>query len=177
MPWKENRFKATITKSVLGMANTKDGGWIIMGKEKQPNETFNAVGMSQSDYDSFDSDAVKDFVKDYADPYVSLSVNKLEYAQKKFVVLRIEEFDSIPAICKRDWGNILHRGKIYTRSRGKPETIEVPGQSEMREIIDMAVEKKIREFYERISRVGLRHLIPSEPRDKEQFDKQREDLL
>jgi len=177
MSWEENRFKATITKSILGMANIRDGGWIVIGKEEQSDGTFIAIGMDQSDFDSFNSDAVRDFVKDYADPYVNLSVHKVDHAQKKFVIIRIEEFDTIPVICKRDWGNILHRGKMYTRSRGKPETIEVPGQTEMREIINMAVEKEIRRFYERLSRIGLPPLIPSKPSDKELFDKQREDLL
>jgi len=176
-PWRENRFKATITKSILGVANIRDGGWIVIGKEEQPDGTFDAVGMSEPDFDSYDSDSVKDFVKDYADPYVNLSVHKVPHAQKKFLVIRIEEFDTIPVICKRDWGNILHRGKMYTRSRGKAETIEVPGQTEMREIINMAVEKELRRFHERLSRVGLQPLIPSEPEDKELFDKQREDLL
>jgi len=179
--WGENRFKAKITKSILGMANIRDGGWILIGKEEQPDGTFIATGMNQSDFDSFNSDVVRDFVKDYADPYVNLSVHKIVHAQKKFVIIRIEEFDTIPVICKRDWGNILHRGKIYTRSKGKPETIEVPGQTEMREIINMAVEKEIRHFYERISHAGLqvraRSFISSEPSDKELFDKQREDLL
>jgi len=177
MSWEINEFKATITKSILGMANIRDGGWIVIGKEEQADGTFKATGMNQSDFDSFDSDAVKDFVKEYADPYVNFSVHKINHAQKKFVLIRVEEFDTIPVICKRDWGDILHRGKIYTRSRGKPETIEVPSQTEMREIINMAVEKEIRRFYERLSHVGLSPSIPTKPSDNELFDNQIEDLL
>lgn len=177
--WQEDEFKAKITKTALGMANMRDGGWIVIGKEERSDGTFEKVGMIQSDYDSYDSDDVKDFVKEYADPYVSLSIQKHVYDQKKFVVIRIQEFDNTPIICKRDWGGILHRGKMYTRSRGKPETVEVPSQTEMREIIDMAVDKEYRKFFERLSNVGLLRLVtvPSEPRDEELFDEQHEGIL
>ena len=37
--FKENEFKAKITKTILGMANIKDGGWIVIGKRKQEDET------------------------------------------------------------------------------------------------------------------------------------------
>lgn len=178
MSWQEEGFKATIAKSIQGMANKRDGGTIIIGKEEQPKGTFSPIGMSQSDFDSFDSDTMKDFVKDYADPYVNFSVHKIILGGRKFVVIRIEEFERTPVICKKDWGDILHRGKVYTRSRGKPETIEVPSQTEMREIIDMAVEKEFRHFYERLSHVGIEIPILHRPqdKDKELFDKQREDL-
>lgn len=178
-PWKDKKFKAKITKSILAMANLKDDGSIIVGKEKESDGTYKAVGMIQSDYDSYDSDPVKDFVKDYADPYVNLSVLKPEHNHRKFVVIRIEEFDTSPVVCKMDYGNIMHRGKIYTRSRGKPETIEIPSETEMREIIDMAVNKEMRKFIKRLSDLELIRLVvePSKPQDKEKFDKQLEGIL
>jgi len=179
MPWKEDRFKAEITKTVLGMTNIRDGGWIVIGKEQRSDGTFENVGMSQSDYALYDSDNIKDFVKEYADPYVVLSVQKPVHDQKRFVVIRVQEFDETPIICKRGWGNILHRGKIYTRSRGKPETIEVPSHTEMQEIIDMAVDKGSKKFVARLFRLGLLPLVtvPSEPQDADLFNKQLTGLL
>lgn len=178
-PWKEKEFKAKITKSILAMANLKDGGWIVVGNEEQSDGTYKAVGMSQSDYDSYDSDSVKDFAKDYADPYVNISVLKLEHDNKKFVLIRIEEFDVSPVICKRAYGDIMHRGKIYSRSTGKPETIEVPSETEMREIINMAVDKKMRQHIKWLTDLGLIPLVAeeSEPEDTEKFDKQLEGII
>jgi predicted HTH transcriptional regulator len=177
--WEDGRFKAIVTKSILGMANIRDGGWIVIGKEEQSDGAFYAAGMSQSDYESYDPDSVKDFVKEYADPNVNVSVLKTEHEQKNFVLVQIEEFENIPVICKRAYDDVLHRGRIYTRSRGKPETIEVPSQTEMREIIDMAVEKQTRDFVGRLSRLGL--LRPGEeirtPTDEEAFGKQLEGVL
>lgn len=172
--WQDNRVKAKITKSILAMANLRDGGWIVSGKQEHPDRTFELIGMSLSDFDSFDSDIMKTFVKEYADPYVDFSVKKIEQEGKRFVLIQVKEFDVIPIICKKDWGDILHRGQIYTRSRGKPESVAVPSQSEMREIMDMAIEKGIRRFYQRSSRAGVALPVP---KDKELFDKQIEELL
>jgi len=175
-PWNDKSFKAKIAKSILGMANIRDGGWIVIGKVRQPDDTHEAVGMTQTDYESYSSDLLKDFVKNYAAPHVEISLEKPEYAQKKFVVIRVEEFDDVPVICKKDCGDVLHQGRIYTRSHGKPETIEVPSYPEMREIITMATEKEIRHFYERISRSGAT-VKPIKPDDKESFDKQLGGLI
>lgn len=178
-PWQENKFKAEVTKTILGMSNIRDGGWIVIGKRKLSDGTYEPYGMNQSDYDTYDYDKIIDFVREYADPYVTISVQKPVLNQKKFVVIRIHEFDHIPVICKRDWGSTLHRGKIYTRSMVKPETIEVPSHIEMREIIEMAVDKENRKFFARLYNLGLLHLVaaPSQPQDKELFDKQLEGLL
>ena len=97
-PWNDKSFKAKIAKSILGMANIRDGGWIVIGKVRQPDDTHEAVGMTQTDYESYSSDLLKDFVKNYAAPHVEISLEKPEYAQKKFVVIRVEEFDDVPVI-------------------------------------------------------------------------------
>ena len=175
-PWSNGRFRAKITKSILGMTNIRYGGTIIIGKVEQSDGTYESVGMSQNDFDSYVSDNMKDFVSDYADPFVTFSLKKRIIDGRRFVLIQIKEFEVQPVICKRGWSDIMHRGKIYTRSRGRrPQTIEVPTQTEMREIINMAVEKEIRSFYQRLSHVGIQ-IIPSRPADQESFDQQRVDL-
>jgi len=158
------------------MANIRDGGTIVIGKAQQSDGTFETIGMSQDDFNSFNSDNMKDFVRDYADPFVTFALKKRTINGRRFVLIEIEEFEAQPVICKRDWSDIMHRGKMYTRSRGgRPQTIEVPTQTEMREIIIMAVEKEIRRFYERLSHVGIQ-VTPSRPEDQESFNHQRADL-
>lgn len=41
---------------------------------------------------------------------------------------------------------ILRAGAIYVRTRRKPETSEPPGQTEMRELIELATEERLRSF-------------------------------
>jgi predicted HTH transcriptional regulator len=175
--WKDSDVKAKITKSILAMANLKDGGQVVIGKGEQPDRTFKLTGMNQDDFESFDPDAMKDFVKNYADPYVQFSVRKYVAGGKNFILIKVEEFDTLPIICKKSCGETLQCGQMYTRSRGKPESIQIPTQTEMREIVSMAVEKEMRHFFERMSRAGLIPSIPSEPSDSKLFDKELEGLL
>ena len=53
----------------------------------------------------------------------------------------------------------LREGAIYTRPRGKVETSEVRTQFEMREIIEMAADKNLRKFVERMGRIGMIKLL------------------
>lgn len=176
--WDEKEFKAKITKTILALANIKDGGFIVIGKVEQTDGTHTPVGMTDDDYNSYTSDSVKDFVKDYADPYVDLTVFKPQHNGLKFAVIKVNEFANSPVICKKGYGKVMHRGKIYTRSRGKAETIEVPTENEMRDILDIAIDKKLRNEINRFSQLGL---IISQTRistteDQQSFDKQIEDL-
>jgi predicted HTH transcriptional regulator len=177
MSWKERDVKIEITRSILGMANLRDGGSIIIGVE---NEAFTPVGMQLDQAQSFTQDKVDDFVRNYADPFVETKVTQVPYNGKDFIVIQIREFELLPVICKKDGklrnGKLrLRRGVIYTRSRGKSETIEVPSQTEMREIIDLAVDKGIRRFIERMGRTGVLEIV-MEPSDVEKFDQQLEEM-
>jgi predicted HTH transcriptional regulator len=177
MSWKEKDVRIEITRSILGMANLRDGGSVVIGVE---NETFTPVGMQLNQPQSFTQDKVDDFVRNYADPFVETKVTQVSHDGKDFIVIQIREFELLPVICKKDGklknGTLrLRRGAIYTRSRGKSETIEVPSQTEMREVIDLAVDKGIRRFIERMGRTGVLELI-MEPLDAEKFDQQLEEM-
>lgn len=177
--WNDRRTRARITKSILAMNNIRYGGYIVLGVDQQPDGAFDPVGMSAEDASSLNYDDVASYVATYADPYVQFSLSRLEREGRIFVVIQVREFDEIPTICKRSYGTDLHEGKIYTRTRGgRPESAEIRSQTEMREIIDMAVEKGIRRFYERLARAGLTlpTPVPVAPTANELFEKQREGL-
>jgi len=170
-------IRAKITKSIMAFANLKDGGWIVVGKREKEDRTFEITGMSQDDYDSFDSDDIKSFVYARTEPSVDFSVHKKEYERKKFVLIEVKEFENIPIICKRGFGDIIHSGKIYVRSKGKPESIPVPSSDEMREIIDIAIDKGVEKYIRRAGRVGLVTRLPTPPTedDEEAFSLEREE--
>ncbi len=175
----DGEIRAKITKSIMALANLKDGGWIIIGKEEQPDRSFLTVGMTQEDFDSFDPDIMKAFVYGRAEPPVNFRVHKKKYEEKSFVLIQVMEFDEIPIICKKSYGNIIHNGKIYVRSKGKPESIPIPSQSEMREIIENAIDKGVRKFLQRMQRAGIWVPQPAVPKedDEEKFAKQRGESL
>jgi predicted HTH transcriptional regulator len=141
--WEDSDIKRKLVKSILGMANTKDGGTIVIGMEEQKNKSYLAKGISEKHKLTFNNkEEIKEFVSNYADPYVEFDVTIEEYDGNSFVFINIAEFNELPVMCKKPYPEILRRGAIYIRSkRGKPETIEVPTEVEMREIIEMAVDK------------------------------------
>jgi len=175
----EGDVRAKVTKSIMALANLRDGGWIVIGKEEQPDRSFKAVGMSVEDYDSFDPDGVKAFVYGRAKPPVNLQVLKIEYQDRKFVLIKVMEFDEVPIICQKSYDDILHSGNIYVRSKSKPESIRVPSDAEMREIIEIAIDKGVSKFVQRLQRTGVWAPKAQTPTidDEEEYRKQRADLL
>jgi hypothetical protein len=156
MSWNDNSTKAKVVKAILGMSNIRDGGYLILGFE-QENDTFKATGVKEEDISTFNYDNVKSLVSEFADPFVEFFMEVVtdEKEGKKFLVFTINEFNEIPVICKRDGLENLEKGMIYTRSRRMSETVRVPTNAEMREIVDMAIEKGIRKYIETSYRGGL----------------------
>jgi len=134
--WDGLKFK--IIKTMLALSNIREGGYIIIGKK----DDGTLEGMQQNDLDTYEMDRISTDVERYADPYVRFEFNICSFDSKSFVVFKVYEFDEIPVICKKGYQNVLRKGAVYTRSTGKPETVEVQSQTEMREILDRAATKK-----------------------------------
>ena len=74
---------------------------------------------------------------------------------------------------------ILRRGACYVRSRHKPETSEIPSEEEMRELLELAIDKGVRKFVTRAQKAGLFPTDPStpaRPSDETLFEKQIEEM-
>jgi hypothetical protein len=171
--WTENPFRAKIAKSILAMSNIRDGGHIIIGMTRQAGDTYLAEGMQQDHLDSFSVDDVQSCVAQYADPYVQLTLTKEEDdVGQKYVWIQVQEFEEIPVICRKSYADILRGGKMYTRTRRRFESAEVPGAAEMREVMEMAVEKGIRAFLERARRAGVESPMMSGPTSVQSFEEQ-----
>jgi len=196
MSWKDRDAKMMTIRCILGMANLRNGGYIVFGVPQQGNEFF-FDGMDQDHIKSFTQDNVDTDIKNYAEPFVEVHVTliprsvvkKVSEPKRKefsdnggdFVIIQVEEFEEIPVICKREGklksGEIyLRNGAIYTRPRGKVETSEVKSQTEMREIIELAVDKSLRKLIDRMERSGITGLIGPEPSDRKRFDDQLEEV-
>jgi len=173
--WQEPATKAKIAKSAMAMANLSDGGAIVIGVEKK-GETYDPVGMEQDHVESFKQDDVMEYINEkYADPYIELSVIPVSKDNKCFVVIQVHEFSQLPVICKNSGLENLKRGAFFTRSRVKHETVQVRSQTEMREILDLAVDKEIRRLRRRDLLIFAEAASASEG-DKQAFKKQREGL-
>ncbi len=92
------------------------------------------------------------------------------------MVLYIAEFDDIPILCKKDYPDVLRKGACYVRPRRKPETTEIPTQEDMRDLLELAAEKRLRKHLEQTKRAGgltvpfqTERIVPSSPA---QYDRQ-----
>jgi len=174
MLWSNKLTKAKITKTILAMSNTRDGGVIIIGMKEGQNKQYEPLGLSKTEADSFNHDDMSAYVRDYADPYVNFTVQRIECNRKLFVCIQVKEFDEIPVICKKD-GQDLKKGAIYVRSRTKNESAEASTQAEMRDLMEIATEKGVQKFLSRIESLGLlTRPITTVP--NLQFEQQIEDL-
>ena len=90
----------------------------------------------------------------------------------------VEEFSDIPVLCKRSYDNVLRDGACYVRTRRKPETSEIPTQADMRDLLDLAIDKGVSKFLNRAQRVGLSFpsTVASPVTDQERFDEQLRDV-
>ena len=147
-PFTHQAFQATLIRTILAMSNVRDGGRIIIGVEEEGN-SYAPTGMRPEHVDTYDRDTIKDKVGEYADPYVDFSIDTGVYQGKTFLVITVREFDEIPVICKKD-GRDLIRGTIYTRTRTRrPESARVSTHADMRDIIELAVDKGMRKLQQR----------------------------
>jgi predicted HTH transcriptional regulator len=173
MSWTDIATKVKVAKSAMAMANISDGGYIVFG-EKKNGEVYEPEGMQKDHVDSFKQDDVMEWVNKYADPYVELLVSPIERDGKLFVIIQVQEFAQLPVVCKKE-GEGLKRGDVFTRSRRKYETARVGTQTEMREILDLAVDKEIRRLRSRDLITSVEVVSPTEA-DKKSFEAQREGL-
>lgn len=169
-----------VVRAVLGMANRRDGGRVIIGVGETGN-MLDPIGLNNPDLESWNYDDVAAGLSVYADPSVSFDLERVAYQGKTFVVLRVREFEEIPILCKADYtpatGAILRAGACYVRSRRKPETSEIPTHEDMRALIELATDKAVQRWIAQNQRAGIVTLgITTPPSEQERFDTQLGDL-
>lgn len=142
-------YIAKVARACLAMSNQRDGGHIILGViDSDPLGGEN--GLTETDLARWsDQDWTADKINRFADPPLALRVEKRHHPSGgRLVVIEIAEFSHIPTLCKKDNGSILKMGQIYTRSIRKPESSSYHSQSEVRELLDLAVSKGLRRYIE-----------------------------
>src|SRR5208337_4521346 len=176
-------FLAGVIRAILGMANRRDGGLVIIGVD---SDSLEPVGFDDDEAKTWlNYDELAARVNEYASPSVSLDLESLSLKERNLVIVRVHEFADIPILCQRDFqvpGKrelILRSGACYVRSGHKPETSEIPSLQEMRELLELAVDKGVEKFVRRAQRAGLFPTIQPLPMPADiegLFKNQAEDL-
>ena len=175
-------FLAGIVRAVLGMANRRDGGYVILGID---SESLEPIGLDDDEAHTWlKYDELSQSVNEYASPSVSFDIQSLVFHENHIVVIRIDEFEDVPILCGKEAHGpgkgppILRRGACYVRARHKPETSEIPSLEEMRELLELAIDKGVARFLARRKKAGLFSGLerPSTESDETRFQKQLEDM-
>jgi predicted HTH transcriptional regulator len=183
-PRGEKTLFHSVVRAVLGMANRRDGGRIVLGVREDEVGKLELVGLTQVDAGTWRNDHLAEAIAPYADPYVGIQAQEHVHEDKLYVLIEVHEFEEVPVICRRSYPPtpkagqkpILRTGAIYVRTRRKPETSEPPGQTEMRELIELATEKRMRSLLGTLGRAGLEVASP-QPRPEEKYQAELPDDL
>lgn len=150
----QNNDKAKeVIKSILAMSNTRDGGKIILGVEKDnSNQKYILKGMRNEDLNTYDQDLIFEHARNFGEPEPKFQVLNMEYDSKNFIVFAVQSFIFAPIIC-HNYRNLrqLDNTSFYIRT-DKPETKKITEPWEMREIVDLAIEKELDLFSTRMQR-------------------------
>ena len=186
MDFSERRVKAKIAKAAMAMANTRDGGLIILGMREIENDQFDPEGVTIEHQQSMTQDRVSSSIMEFLSPYVQVAVKTVSdderprLKDKVLVVVEVREFDEVPILRKRQYQDEgLREGGVYIRSFERNESREVQTEAEMRELIDLATEKRLRKHLAMTHRAGgeVVSATQQEQPDAERFRAQLEEQL
>ncbi len=95
-------FLARVVRAILGMANRRDGGRVILGVEESTK--LDPVGLSDEQAESWlNYDDLSASVNEYASPCVRFEPRLHIFWGKKFVFIRVHQFDDIPILCAKEY--------------------------------------------------------------------------
>jgi predicted HTH transcriptional regulator len=165
-----NPLLAKVIRAVLGMVNQRDGGIVVIGVT-DTSGVLTPAGLTDADLATWRYDDVAAAVASFADPSVSFELEVRTFEARRFVALHVREFETIPVLCRRDYQGILRAGACYVRTRRKPETTEIPTQTEMRDLLQLATTKVLRSFIAQAVASGLMSFVArtQAPTDAEQY--------
>ncbi len=171
-PWES--LKWSITKSVLGMGNLREGGLLIVGVSER-NDVWQLDGIVEADLATFDADDLASHLDKYVSPAPNVEAVVHLREGRKFLVLDIHEFDDLPFVCKKNGpgSSGLEQGAVYTRpTGGVPRTERVRTAEDMRDLMRLAAEKGARSIVEQARRLDL---LPGAHADAASVDRRRYD--
>ncbi|EKD53450.1 MAG: hypothetical protein ACD_61C00040G0002 [uncultured bacterium] len=142
VPWSIEHF----IKDILAMSNVEGGGMLVIGVDEAEG-SFSRSGIKSEDNTTYEIDKIRDQVSDYADPHVGIQLYHVnDNNETPYLVLKVNPFDQIPVICKKQHYDV-NNGKMYYRANsGRPASREVCNSSELRDILDRATVKLMQRY-------------------------------
>lgn len=182
MEWDGGEASAGLTKDILALANCRDGGVIVIGKEEPEHGKFVLSGLTEPQASSFDTTKVATWVNNHCSPPVSLVCHRQEYQGRLFVVVAVTEFHDVPVICTKQYelpGKpakvLLRKGAVYVRT-ANAESAPLSTVEEMRGLIGLASTKRADQMLAMFqAMLKGRPLLEAKP-DEELFQSERQEV-
>lgn len=174
----EGHLFAKVVRAALSMGNLRDGGLVVIGLDNT-RLAEGEPGLTPADTAAWsDFDLVAQRMAPYTDPPLRFDIQPLTLSNGRVVaVMEVSEFTDVPHLCAKGFGStghdLLRRGALYVRSRRAPETSEVAGPHEMREVLILATEKALRDYVATAERASVR-IVTEGPATAELYRVERE---
>jgi predicted HTH transcriptional regulator len=181
----DKSFLGKVVRAILAMANRMDGGIVIIGVNETAGRPA-AAGLTTEQAETWSKyDDVSSAVNEYASPSVRFELELVTFNGSSFAVIQVHEFLDQPILCCKEYYDAekkivtLRRGACYVRSQHKPESSEIPSHQELRDLLELAIDKGVSKFLRRAQKAGIFVPIdlPTALLDDEKlFSEQIEDL-
>lgn len=166
-------LKLKLIKAALAMPNVRNGGLVIIGVSER-NDQWSPEGIHPAHLATYDVDTLLDQIHKFASPEVRVSVVIHRREARDYLVLAMHEIEANVVVCRRNGPEKsgIEMGRVYTRPAGKAQSRAVESAEEMREVTDLAAEKKARHIIAVSERIGM---VTTEAADS-RFDAELGDL-
>ncbi len=182
MEWDGDESSAGLTKDILALANSRDGGVIVVGKEEPQPGKFLLTGLSEPQAASFETTKVANWVNSRCSPPVSLVCYRQEHQGRPFVVIAVSEFHDVPVICTKQYelaGKppkvLLRRGAVYVRT-ANAESAPLASAEDMRQLIGLATTKRADQMLAMFQAMTKGRPLLAEKPHEELFQGEREEV-
>ncbi len=138
--------KGEILKWLMAFANTRDGGYILVGVQEAAGR-FTPEGIDGNQAASFDPTDIGNFAQNYCSVLPTVSSHRVTIDGADVMLLRVDEFADEPIVCTKDLHDasgktwILRAGSIYVRTPDA-RCVAIDSGEAMRGFLDLAVQKR-----------------------------------
>lgn len=171
----DKQLLTKVIRAMIGMANRRDGGTVIIGINEVEGR-LDVVGLNDGELATWKHDHLADSVYAYSDPTISFDTGQVAHGGATVLVIEVHQFDDVPILCKKSYGDVLSEGALYIRGRRKPETTLVRSVSDMRDLVDLSTEKALRRLLSTLKAAGVDLSNFVSPSDEERFAEQLGEL-
>ncbi len=155
-----------LLKTVMGMANLRDGGLILIGVAEM-DQSWELTGITADHLRTYDYDEISDQLSKYASPQVELDiVVHIPEDGNQYLAFHIHQFKDSPVVCRKNSPEAVKTkerlvpGEIYVRPlSGRPRTEKVTDAARLHDLLELAAEHRARRMLETGKRIGL---VPGE---------------